>query len=269
MPLDPRAIHIHTDGSCLKNPGGSGGAAAFAVYPEHLAREPEQVADLSFTATTNNRVELIACIKAIEWIRKNRPWPGVTRVQIVTDSAYVRENLSRARAWTSNAGRNLHGEAKQNYDLWKELIGELSIAGMRVDFQWQAGKTSPMGKAVDKAAKVAAKRAGLYEDPGFKPGKISRSKVKGTAKIFPANGQTAVIHIYRKTAPLNENQIRFHLFDEASASFVDSFYAYASDAVTIELHRGNLYRVVFNNNPRNPVIERIIEKVLKCDERKG
>lgn len=264
MPLDPRAIHIYTDGSCLKNPGGRGGAAAFAVYPEHLGRESEQVVDSSFIATTNNRMELIACTKAIEWIRKSRPWPGVTRVQIVTDSTYIRENLTRARTWISNAGRNLHGEAKQNYDLWKELIGELSIVGMRVDFQWQLGKTSPMGKIVDKAAKVAAKRAGLYEDSGFKPGKISRSKVKGSAaKIFPANGQTAVIHVYRKTAPLNENQIRFHLFAENSQSFVGSFYAYASDSLTIELQRGNLYRVAFNSNPHNPVIERIIEKVLR------
>jgi len=141
---------------------------------------------------------------------------------------------------------------------------------MRVDFQWQPGKTSPLGKIVDRAAKIAARRAGLYEDIGFKPGKISRSKVKGgAAKIFPANGQTAVIHVYRKTAPLNENQIRFHLFAEESQSFIGSFYAYASDAVTIELHRGNLYRVVFNDNPRNPVIERIIEKVLKSDQRKS
>jgi len=117
MPLDPRAIHIYTDGSCLKNPGGRGGVAAFVVYPEHLGRESEQVVDSSFTATTNNRMELIASIKAIQWIRKSRPWPGVTRVQIITDSKYIRENLARARAWISNAGRNLHGEAKQNYDL--------------------------------------------------------------------------------------------------------------------------------------------------------
>jgi ribonuclease HI len=261
MPLDPRAIHIYTDGSCLKNPGGAGGAAAFAVYPEHLCRDSEQVVDSSFTATTNNRMELIACIKAIEWVRKTKPWAGVTRVQIITDSKYVRENLPRAKTWISNGGRNLHGEAKQNYDLWKELIGELSVVGMRVDFQWQLGKTTSFAKNVDKAAKVAAKRAGLYEDRGFKPGKISRSKVKGTAKIFPANGQTAIIHVYRKTAPLNENQIRFHLFSETSASLVGSFYAYASDSLTITLHRGHLYRVAFNSNPHNPVIERVIEEI--------
>src|SRR5438128_2420362 len=162
MPLDPRAIHIYTDGSCLKNPGGRGGAAAFAVYPDHIGRESEQVVDSSFTATTNNRMELIACIEAIEWARKTRPWPGVTRVQIVTDSGYVRENLPRARTWISNGGRNLHGEAKQNYDLWKELIRELNVGGIRVDFHWQLGKTSAIGRAVDKAAKTAAKRAGLY-----------------------------------------------------------------------------------------------------------
>ena len=69
MPLDPRAIHIYTDGSCLKNPGGGGGAVAIAVYPEYLDREPEQVVDSSFTGTTNNRMELIACIKAGNRVR--------------------------------------------------------------------------------------------------------------------------------------------------------------------------------------------------------
>jgi ribonuclease HI len=223
MPLDPHAIHMYTDGSCLKNPGGRGGAAAFAVYPEHLGRESEQVVDSSFSATTNNRMELIACIKAIEWIRKNRPWPGVTRVQIVTDSAYVRDNLSRARTWISNAGRNLYGEAKQNYDLWKELIGELSIVGMGVDFQWQLGKTSPMAKTVDRAAKAAAKSAGLYQDSGFKPGKISRSKVRGIpAKSSPPTAKpklfTCIVRRHRKTRIKSDSTFLRRIASHSSAA---------------------------------------------------
>src|ERR1017187_3139005 len=103
MPLDPRALHIYTDGSCLKkNPGGKGGAAAIVEYPEHLNRAEELVVDLGFAATTNNRMELVACIEALEWIRKNRPWPGVTRVQIVTDSEYVERHFWHSRQWLSN-----------------------------------------------------------------------------------------------------------------------------------------------------------------------
>jgi len=43
--LDPRAIHIYTDGSCFKNPGGKSGAAAVVQYPDHLALEDQQILD--------------------------------------------------------------------------------------------------------------------------------------------------------------------------------------------------------------------------------
>ncbi len=259
--LDPRAIHIYTDGSCLKNPGGRGGAAAIAVLPESAGGGTEQIVDEAFSETTNNRMELVACIGAIEWIRTHKPWSGVTRVQIVTDSKYVRESLSRARDWLSNAGRNLHGEPKQNLDLWKKLNGALSIAGIRVDFVWELGKKSAVAKMVDKAAKAAAARGGLYRDSGFKQGKVSRSKVRGAATIYHVDGSSEVIHVYRKNSVSKQNQIRFHLFNEKTGAYSGSYYAYASDSLTSELHRSHRYRVVFNDDPRYPVIAQVLEEV--------
>ena len=262
-PLDPHAIHIFTDGSCLENPGGRGGAAAFVEYPDHLHRVTEQIVDFGCSETSNNRMELLACIKVLEWIRANRPWPSVNRVQVLTDSNYVTENLPRAVDWQSNQWRNLHGEAKQNSDLWKKLLAARAKAGMRVDFQWQRGKSSSIMKIVDRAAKAAARRGGFDRDTGFKSGKVSPSKVKGrAAEIFPAQGQTAVIRVYRKSAPIKDNQIRFHLFLEDTQEYVGSYYAYASDSLTLELHRQHLYRVKFNNNAHNPMIEEVIEEVF-------
>jgi ribonuclease HI len=257
MPLDPRAIHIFTDGSCLKNPGGKGGAAAFVEYPDHLNLPIGQIVDFGCTEATNNRMELIACIEALEWVRRKKPWPGVTRAVIITDSAYVRDNLSRAASWQKNGWRNLHDEEKQNTDLWKRLLAIRSKVGMGIDFRWQLGKSSPILKLVDKAAKSAAKRGGIDRDNGFKRGKVSRSRVQGAAKMFPAQGQTACIHVYRKNAPIKDNQIRFHLFNEVTKTPLASFYAYASDLLTLELHRQHTYRVIFNDNPRKPVIEEV------------
>jgi ribonuclease HI len=262
VPLDPRAIHIYTDGSCTKNPGGYGGAAAIVVYPEHLRLEPEQIVDQAFSATTNNRMELVACIKAVEWIRANKPWAGVTRAQIITDSKYVRENLGRVRYWLSYGGRNLDGEAKQNLDLWKELMRELSKVGMRVDFLWEPGKTSAVTKTVDRAAKAAAKRGWRRTDTGFRTGKISRSKVKAAATRFAANGQIATIHVYRKTAVQQDNQIRFDLIDISTGQFTGSHYAYANDSLALELHRQHSYEVTFNTDPRRPVIESIVREIV-------
>jgi ribonuclease HI len=263
MPLDPRAIHIYTDGSCYKNPGGESGAAALVDYPEYLSLAQEQILDFGCGESTNNRMELLACVRALRWVRDNRPWPGVNRVQIVCDSQYVLENLSRASNWKANDWRNFHGEPKKNIDLWKQLLKSRVIPGIRVDFQYRKGKTSPVLKAVDKAAKAAAKRGGLYSDSGFKRGKISRSRVRGSATLFEALGQTTVIQPYRKD-PLSrgENQIRFHVYDERSKTHVAKHYAYATDLQTAELHRHHHYRVRFNNNPRYPRIEEICDEVI-------
>jgi ribonuclease HI len=72
MPLDPHAIHIYTDGSCRRNPGGRGGAAAFVEYPDHLNLvEMEQIVDFGCVETSNNRMELLACVKVLEWVILN------------------------------------------------------------------------------------------------------------------------------------------------------------------------------------------------------
>ena len=264
MLLDPHAIHLYTDGSCYGNPGGVGGAAAYVEYPDDLQREPEQIVDFGCMETTNNRMELFACIRALKWIRDNKPWPGVSRVQIVTDSRYLLENIPRARGWKQQDWRNIHGEPKQNSDLWTRLLRSRAQAGIRVDFCWRKGKISPLLKTVDKAAKTAASGGCFGTDPGFRRGKVSRSKFREPAKIFPGHGQTAIIRPYRKDAASKaENRIRFDLYDEKENAYVGSYYAYASDLIALDLHRQHLYLVKFNDSARNPRIDQIIEEVSR------
>jgi hypothetical protein len=83
MPPDPRAIHISTDGSCYKNPGGRSGCAAIVHYPDHLDREDEQIVDFGCEESSNNRMELLSCIRVLKWIRESGPWPSVTRVPYI------------------------------------------------------------------------------------------------------------------------------------------------------------------------------------------
>src|ERR1019366_8511331 len=104
MPLDPRAVHIYTDGSCYRNPGGSSGCAAIVQYPEHLGREDEQIVDFGCSESSNQRMELLASIQALKWIRKNSPWAGVSYVQIVTDSRYVKDNIFERQAGGRTTG---------------------------------------------------------------------------------------------------------------------------------------------------------------------
>src|ERR1035437_1655809 len=95
MQLDPHAIHVYTDGSCYRNPGGVSGCAAIVCYPDHMLREDEQILDFGCAESTNNRMELLACIRVLRWIRENAPWSGVSRVQVITDSLYVTQNIDR------------------------------------------------------------------------------------------------------------------------------------------------------------------------------
>ncbi len=89
---DPNALKIYTDGSTFKNPGHEGGIAAIVEYPDFLNREYESIFGRAYSNTTNNRMELLACIKSIEYIIKNAEQLGIARAIIITDSIYVSQN---------------------------------------------------------------------------------------------------------------------------------------------------------------------------------
>lgn len=263
MQLDPHAVHIYTDGSCYGNPGGISGCAALVQYPDHMDRGEEQVLDFGCAESSNNRMELLACIRALEWVREQAPsWAGISRVQVITDSQYVADNIPRARDWKKNGWRNQYGEPRENADLWKQFLSAQTKTGITVHFQWAAGKKSPILKRIDKAAKSAAKRGRTDVDRGYRPGAVSRSMVKGTATRFPAHGQTAVIRPYRKNVMLKgENKVRFDLFSETALTYTESCYAFAPPIVVAELRRQHTYRVRFNDNSRYPQILEILEEV--------
>lgn len=262
MLLDPHALHIYTDGSCYQNPGGNSGCAAIVEYPDHLQRGQEQILDFGCAESTVNRMELLACIRALYWIRENSPWSGVSRVQIVTDSLYVKENLPRATGWKKNDWRNQYGEPRENADLWKQLLSARAKTGIRVDFEWAPGKKTEISKRVDKAAKAAAKRGGFDVDDGFGPGTIARSMVKGPATRFAAQGQAAMIRPYRqRVMHTGENKVRFDVFSEKAGRYTESCYAFATPPIAAQLHRQHLYRAQFNANLDYPQILEIIEEV--------
>jgi ribonuclease HI len=262
MQLDPRAIHIYTDGACYGNPGGNSGCAAIVQYPEHLDREDEQILDFSCSESSNNRMELLACIRALKWVRLNSPWPDVSWVQIITDSQYVKDNIPRVQGWRKNGWRNRHGEPVENSNLWKEFLSAYKSVGTVLHFEWTPGKKTPVLKQIDKAAKAAAKRGGTDIDRGYRPGSVARSLFAGAATRFAACGQVAVIRPYRKT-PIKktEEKVRFDVFSEDTSSYTASCYALATPALAGELHRQHGYRVRFNDDPNYPQIIEMIEEV--------
>ena len=266
--LDHRAIQIHTDGSCYKNPGGISGCAAYVRYPDQVGAQEDQIVDFGCDESSNNRMELMACVKALNWALENAPWPFANRIYIVTDSEYLAIGRVNAPFWKKEGWRNKSGEPTANEDLWDKIlkcIVKLSKIGVRVDIVYQKGKTTDIAKTVDKAAKAAARRGGIDQDSGYVPGSFSRSMVRdGTApKKFPATGQVLVVRPYvKKPRRRREERISFNLFDEVALSYSGKFFAFAKPLLALELHRGNGYRVRFNSNPDFPQILEKLEDVV-------
>ena len=243
------------------------GCAAWVVYPEHLGLAEHQIVDFGCEESNHNRMELMACAKALHWALENRPWPDVTCLYIVTDSEYLAGNHHLIQYWKKNNWRKTSGEPIANDDLWDEIlkcIVKLSRVGLRVTFHWQKGKKTPIGKVVDKSAKAAAQRGGWDIDYGYSPGSYSRSMVGGgaAAQPFPAAGQIEIIRPYMKRLrPAREEKLSFNVFDEPTQTYCGKYFAYTSPLLSYELHRGNGYRVQFNSDLQFPQITEIIGAV--------
>jgi ribonuclease HI len=270
MQSDPHALKLYIDGSCFNNPGGQGGFAAWIEFPTEWNRPNERLEEQGFHETTNNRMELRACIWAHDWVRDHAKSMRVNRVQIVTDSEYVHRFWRLAEQWKRNGWRLSSGRPAENANLWKELLSVRSKLRVRADIEWTSGKSSEITKAVDKSAKKAAK-APTEIDRGFRSGKVgrTRNKVSGAAVLFPASGQEAIIRVYHTAAysrAQGENRIKFQLFSESLGDFSDKFTAYASPETGGLLRRGRVYRVQVNSDPKYPVILAVLKEFMTADE---
>jgi ribonuclease HI len=259
---DPHALKLYTDGNCYKNPGGAGAIACVAKFPESWNRGDEVIFSEGFYETSNNRMELQACIKALEYVAAQGSALGVQRVLIVTDSLYLTNNFKRASTWRAARWCNASGRPLENSDLWKRFLSVQAKVKVRTDIVWKKGKKSPTLKMVDRAAKDAGKSP-RNVDRGFRGGKVARSKVVGgSASLYVATGRGETIRIYRSgLIRKTGHKITFDLYDELSASYSQKCYAYADAHVASELHRQHCYRVSFNSDPKHPMILGVFEEV--------
>ncbi|PWE17651.1 ribonuclease HI [Marinicauda salina] len=136
-------VTIHTDGACSGNPG-PGGWGAVLEWKGHereiSGAEPE---------TTNNRMELMAAIRALETLK--RP----SKVRIVTDSVYVRDGVTRwIHGWKKNGWRTSAKKPVKNEDLWRRL--DEAAARHDVSWEWIKGHAGhPENERADALAREA------------------------------------------------------------------------------------------------------------------
>ena len=142
-------ILAYTDGACSGNPGPGGwGALLIARDGGRVLKERELTGGEA--ATTNNRMELMAAIAALEALE--RP----SEVAVVTDSAYVKGGITQwIAAWRRNGWRTAARKPVKNEDLWRRL--EEAAARHRVEWRWIKGHA---GHAENERADALA-RAGM------------------------------------------------------------------------------------------------------------
>ena len=136
-------IEIYTDGACRGNPG-PGGWAALLMMGDH-----EREISGAEALTTNNRMELMAVIRALEALK--RP----VHARLYTDSQYVRRGITEwISAWKARGWRTADRKPVKNQDLWQRL-DELN-ANHRLEWHWVPGHAGvPGNERVDRLANEA------------------------------------------------------------------------------------------------------------------
>ena len=139
-------VDIHTDGACLGNPGPGGWAALLrwrGIERELAGGEAD---------TTNNRMELMAAIAALEALKE------ACDATLHTDSQYVRQGITEWMAnWLRRNWKTAGGDPVKNRDLWERL--HAARQAHTIDWRWVKGHSGdPDNERVDLLAREAAER---------------------------------------------------------------------------------------------------------------
>lgn len=159
-------VVIYTDGSCLSNPNGPGGFSSILLLPD--GREV-MISGYEF-CTTNNRMEIMGAIVALDWLTKDAFCQG-KKVTIKTDSQYLNNIFSKnwIERWKSNGWQTVQGKDVLNKDLLEILDWLVSITNAK--FVWEPGH----GKSYfnQKADMIAGKQARwAFHRGGYKEGTV-------------------------------------------------------------------------------------------------
>ena len=150
--MAPGEIVIYTDGAARGNPG-PGGLGVVMLFGKHRRELSE-----GFRLTTNNRMELLAVIRALEALKRDD-----LSVKIYTDSRYVADAVNKGWVFNWEAKRFKN---KKNVDLWQQFL--VVYRKYRVQFIWVKGHASiPENERCDRLAVEASHGASLQEDSGY------------------------------------------------------------------------------------------------------
>ncbi len=163
--LDQGKVVLFTDGGCDPNPG-PGGYGAVLLFRNAEGQIHRRELSGGFRLTTNNRMELLACIEGLSALK--RPLPVI----ILSDSQYVVNAMTRgwAERWRARDWRRTKNALAENADLWARLL-EL-CENLPVEFRWVRGHAgTPENERCDALATEARQQPNLPADTVYEEGR--------------------------------------------------------------------------------------------------
>lgn len=150
--MDIKHVDIYTDGACKGNPG-PGGYGIVLVY-----RGIEKKMSRGFKSTTNNRMELLAAITALEALNE------VCDVTLYSDSQYLINGITKgwARSWKANNWIKSDKKKALNTDLWDRML--TLDSKHRIAYVWVKGHNGHKYNEICDSLAVAAAEDPKYED---------------------------------------------------------------------------------------------------------
>ncbi|MGD9810689.1 MAG: ribonuclease HI [Sphingobium sp.] len=141
---DLTRVEIFTDGACKGNPGPGGWGAVI-----RSGRHEKEISG-GEAETTNNRMELVAAIEALNALKR------ACHVTLTTDSVYVRDGITKwIHGWQRNGWRTADKKPVKNMELWQALLE--AAKRHRVDWHWVKGHAGhPENERADSLACAAA-----------------------------------------------------------------------------------------------------------------
>ena len=160
--MDMPNIKIYTDGACANNPG-AGGYGIVLMYEDSNNVLHKKELSKGFELTTNNRMELLAVIDALNSLKKP------CNIELYSDSKYVIDAINQKwlDSWQEKNWKLNTKNPVKNIDLWQKLLG--AMKPHKIKFIWVKGHDSnEFNNRCDKLAVEARMNGKLSIDEGFK-----------------------------------------------------------------------------------------------------
>jgi ribonuclease HI len=262
MVFRENVLYLYTDGSSLPSPRRGGiGVRMIYVGPEG----EEMVQDVlypGYKGATNNQMELLACVHALEGAVQQQLHVGKSSIIIRTDSSYVQENYRTAMfVWRKTRWLRSSGAPVLNADLWKRLLKAIRLAGTRVEIEWVRGHAKDEhNRAADRMAKRSAKLATKA------PVSLAHVRRKLTDESVSLGsvvmeGQRISIRIV-STEYLTVQKLwkcKYEVLTKTSDYYPNVDIVYSDN----RLGAGHSYYVQFNDEPKNPRVVQVFRELKK------